>query len=78
MVDHDRHAVMFWLFGVNSTSDLTKLEASSVLDWLKDEPAARSEAASILAVIGAEAGQVELPLDVAPPADDEPGDDCPF
>lgn len=57
-----RHDVMRFLFGVTSAKDLTKREASALIDWTEDQDAARQEAAQILMALAVEAGQQELPL----------------
>jgi len=78
--DHARHDVMNYLFGVTSTADLRSHEASALIDWLKaDEgwevgPYAQAEVAAILTATLKDAGQVEMALDVEPPAQE----DAPF
>lgn len=64
-------AVMAWLLGKESTSKLTMAEAAALVDWLLDKdavfdgsfdlhPAARAEAAAILAEALRESGQQEM------------------
>jgi hypothetical protein len=62
-----RHAILSWILGVESASQLTKLEASAVSDWLASKENrwqigdyARYEATAILKMCQMEQGQMEL------------------
>lgn len=64
-----RHSVTGWLVGKTSTKDMTKAEASALLDWLLEgegsydlHPAAAQEAANIMAEALKDSGQQELPV----------------
>ena len=65
-----RYDIMDYLFTVRSTSDLTKAEASAIIDWLKVpedgdwgvNQYAEVESARILQAVAVEAGQVEMEL----------------
>jgi hypothetical protein len=67
-LDNDRHDVLHYLVGVDSTKSLTKAEASAIIDWLKNGSAgqinqwARAECAGILKAVLIEAGQQEMQL----------------
>ena len=70
--DQKRHSVLLWLWGSDSTKDLTTAAAGATLDWLLDKdadegtydlhPAAPQEAQAVLKVALKEAGQQELEL----------------
>lgn len=78
--DHARHDILNYLVGVTSTKSLMKAEGSALIDWLKaDEgwevgPYAQAEVAAILKATLKDAGQMELAIDVEPPAQE----DAPF
>jgi hypothetical protein len=57
-----RYDVMNYLYGVTTVKDLTKLEASALIDWTEDVDAATQEAAQIINALAIEAGQQELEL----------------
>ena len=83
MQNRARHDVLNYLFGVTSTTDLTKPEAGAIIDWLKvkDDKSwdpneyAQAEVAAILGQVARDEGQVEMALDAEPPQADE---DAPF
>ncbi len=58
-----RYEVMGYLFGFTSTHDLTKAEASALIDWTEDTDAATQEAAQIIEAVALEAGQQKMALD---------------
>lgn len=69
MRDKARHDVLRYLFDVDSTTKLTKAEASTAIDWLHDpnnmskaNAYAKAEASGILQAAAVEAGQQEMPL----------------
>ena len=69
MLDRARHDILQYLFNVTSTNDLTKKEASAIIDWLavpgdigEVNEYAQTETARILTAVSVEAGQQELPL----------------
>jgi len=78
--DGARHQALHYLFEQASTKALTHLEAQAIIDWLKGEtdftpgPYAEVELAGVLVQAGVDAGQMEMALDVEPPAQE----DAPF
>jgi len=83
MQNRARQDVLNYLFGVTSTTDLTKPEAGAIIDWLKvkDDKSwdpneyAQAEVAAILGQVARDAGQMEMALDAEPPQADK---DAPF
>jgi hypothetical protein len=67
-IEAARHDILDYLFTVRSTSNLTKAEARTIIDWLKDKggwepgPYAQAEIAHVLTASAVERGQMELPL----------------
>lgn len=67
-VDGRRHAVLDYLFGIQSTKSLSKAEASAILDWLTLPDStelngwAGREVATVFAAYQEEQGQQSLPL----------------
>ena len=68
MMDKARHDIMDYLLGVNETHRLTKLEASAIIDWLKEADGwdlneyGRAEAQAVLNALAEEAGQQRMDL----------------
>ena len=66
--DRERHTILSYLFGVESTHQLTKREAAAIIDWLVIKGTlelneyAPQECAAILKAAMIEAGQQEMPL----------------
>ena len=70
ITDKARHDIIGYLFGVQSTNELTKAEATAIIDWLKVpedgnwniNAYATAETARILSAVAVEAGQAEMDL----------------
>jgi len=66
--DRERHTILGYLLGVESTHQLTKREAAAIIDWLTVKGTlelneyAPQECAAILKAAMIEAGQQEMPL----------------
>ena len=65
--EHDRHAFLDYIFGTLSSKELSKAQASSLIEWAKDgdgvNPAAKTEARLVLNRVQQEAGQQEMEID---------------
>jgi hypothetical protein len=66
--DADRHTVTLWLFGKDSTTNLTAAECSAIIDWVGAKPPdyepsqdARIEARACIRAYLIQQGQQELP-----------------
>jgi len=70
-LDEKRHAVLAYLYGIDSTNDLSKAEASAVISWLKDpdsqgwdlHSASREEAAKCYIARMEELGQQSMEVE---------------
>jgi len=66
--EHDRHAFLDYIFGVLTSKQLTKAQASALIEWAKDgdegevHPIARAEGQLVLRTYAQEHGQQELAL----------------
>jgi len=66
--ERDRHAFLDYIFGVLTSKQLTKAQASALIEWAKDgdegevHPIAKAEAQVVLRTYAQEHGQQEMPL----------------
>ena len=66
--ERDRHAFLDYIYGVLTSKQLTKAQASALIEWAKDgdegevHPIARAEGQLVLHTYAQEHGQEEMPL----------------